>query len=223
MSESKLITVDHTVYSSEYSIRKYLPELLKRCPILAFDVECRSVYNKEERDEAKAYLKGSTPADPYYRQARVVAESSGLSYPTITKTTHFIFAESKEKVYTIICRTAEMEILIWDLVVNYLGIYLVHNALFDLKICYERTGRLPVNYIDTSLMVKTMINHVDIWKAKVGLKELVGEYYPPSWVMHNDYEPEDYKNPAFIKYCGYDGSGTFLLYELIQEELKGEE
>ena len=86
---------------------------------------------------------------------------------------------------------------------------------------FQRTGKMPVNFTDTALLVKCLVNHVDIWKAKTGLKELVGEYYDPKWSLYNDYEPENLKRKDFINYCAIDGAGTFLLYELIQEELKG--
>ena len=219
---SNFIQVENIILSSTYKVRSTLTKLLRDTGMLSLDVECRTVYSKDERDEAKAYLKDATTSDPYYKQARVVSASSGLSYPSIVKTTHFIFGVSKNKVYTVICKTPEMELFIWTLIAEYKGIFLVHNSGFDLKICYERTGKMPVNVIDTQLMAKCLINHVNIWKAKVGLKELVGDYYPPSWSLFEDYEPADLKNPKFLLYCGYDGSAVWTVYELMKEELRNE-
>lgn len=216
---SKFVEVEQVLHTSSYGIRKNIPKLLENCELLSFDCETRSVYNKEEIAEAKTYLKGSDPSDKLYKHARVVAESSGLSYPSIVKTTHFIFGESKNKVHTVICNSPEMEIFLWNLVANYEGKFLVHNSLFDFKLCYQRTGRLPKNFTDTALFVKCLINHVNIWKSKVGLKDLVGDYYPPSWSLYNDYEPINLKDEKFLTYCSYDGSGVWVLYELIQEEL----
>lgn len=218
-----MINVDFTLYTSSYSIRKQLPKLLERCDILSLDTETRSVYDKAERKEASEYLKDADHKDAYYRQARVVAESSGLSYPSIVRTTHFIFGESKDKSHVIVCTTPEMELFIWNLIADYNGLFLVHNSLFDLKIMYQRIGKLPKNYKDTALMVKCLINHVNIWKAKTGLKVLMGEYYNPKWsLLGEDYEPENLKHGDFIIYCSIDGAATFYLYELIQEELAGE-
>ena len=190
--------------------------------MLSFDCETRSVYKKEERSEAKTYLKDATTSDTYYKQARIVSESSGLSYPSLVKTTHFIFGISKNEVYTIICKTPEMELFVWNLLADYFGTFLVHNSGFDMKICYQRTGRMPKNVIDTQLLAKCLINHVNIWKAKTGLKDLVGDYYPPSWSLYSDYEPVDLKNPDFLKYCGWDGSAVWTVYELMKEELRNE-
>jgi len=219
---SNFIQVENIVLSSTYKIRNTLPKIFKDNDMLSLDVECRTVYTKPERDEAKAYLKDAATSDPYYKQARVVSASSGLSYPSIVRTTHFIFGISKNKVYTIICKTPEMELFIWELIADYVGTFLIHNTGFDLKICYERTGKLPKNIVDTMLLAKCLINHVNIWKAKTGLKELVGDYYPPSWSLFEDYEPADLKGEKFLKYCGYDGSAVWTVYELMKEELRNE-
>ena len=221
MVTNKVIDVKYTLYTSSYNIRKQIAKLLERCNILAFDVETRSVYDKDERAEAKEYLKDSNPSDSLYKHARVVSESSGLSFPTLVRTTHFIFGESRDTSHVVVCTTPELEMFLWNLVADYKGKLLVHNSLFDLKIMFERAGKLPVNFYDTALMVKCLINHVNIWKAKTGLKVLMGEYYIPKWSLMEDYEPENLKKKDFIIYCAIDGASCFYLYELIQEELKG--
>lgn len=216
------IKVDCVLHTSNYSIRKNLPALLKEFPLLSFDTEVRSVYDKAERLEAKEYLKDTNPLDPLYKQARVVMESSGLSFPSIVRTTHFIFGTSRSKSHVIVCTTPEIEMFIWNAIAEYEGKLIVHNSLFDLKIMYQRIGKMPKDFVDTALIIKCLINHVNIWKAKVGLKDLMGEYYDPKWVLMDDYEPEDLKLPSFIMYAAIDGAATFHLYELVQEELAGE-
>lgn len=219
MLQDDIIHVDYTVYASEYKIRKHIPKLLERLKILSFDTEVRSVYEGKLRKEASDYLKEANTSDELYKQARVVAESSGLSFPSIVKTTHFIFGESRDKAHVVICTDAAMELHMWKLVADYEGKLLVHNSLFDLKIMYERIGRLPKNFVDTALLSKCLINHVNIWKAKTGLKVIMGGYYPGKWSLMNDYEPRDLKDKDFLLYCAIDGGATFYLYELILEEL----
>lgn len=223
MMTNAVIPVDYDLYASSYTIKNKLPKLLASHAVLSFDTECRSVYDKHERAEAKEYLKDLPTSDPLYKQARIVSESSGLSYPSIVNVTHFIFGESRNKSTVIVCTSPDMEMFIWREIAKYNGLLLVHNSLFDLKIMYERVGVLPKNFIDTALKVKCLINHVDIWKAKVGLKELMGEHFDPKWSLMNEYEPEDLKNKAFLNYCAIDGAATYYLYELIQEELAGDQ
>lgn len=220
MAFNDIIQVNYKVYTSSFSIRKNLPKLLNSLTVASFDVETRSIYPKEIREEARNYLKNADPSDYWYKQARLVANSNGLSYPSIVKTTHFVIGESKELSHVFITDDEATELFIWKAVAECKTKLLVHNALFDLKIMHQRTGKLPVNFVDTALSVKCLINHVNIWKAKTGLKELMGGYYNPNWsLLADDYEPEDLKNKDFIEYVAIDGCACFYLYELINEEM----
>lgn len=223
MINGDIIKVRYKVYASTYSIRKELPKLLRNHDMLSFDTEVRSVYPKKEREEAKEYLKEATASDNLYRLAMMVSNSSGLSYPSITETTHFIFGLDRATSVIFICNDHATEMFIWNEVAKYNGVFLIHNSLFDLKIMYERIGKLPKKFIDTALKAKCLINHVDTWKAKTGLKELVGSYYKPEWSMMDEYEPETLKDENFLDYCGHDGAAGFLVYELIQEEIAKQE
>jgi len=218
MSFEPVSKVNYTLYSSTYSIKRKLPLIFKN-PVLSFDVETRSVYDKELRQEARAYLKEGNPVDALHKQAKLVENSSGLSHPSIIRTTHFIFGQSKDTSHVVVCDNDELEMELWRMVAEYKGVFLVHNTLFDLKILYQRLGKLPANFVDTALIVKCYINHVDIWKAKTGLKELMGEYYSPKWTLMDEYEPENLKDPKFIMYAAIDGAATFYLWEIIQEEV----
>lgn len=219
MSITKVIDVTFSVYSSKYSIRDNLKNVLSNYRTLAFDCETRSIFNPEDRKEAKEYLSTANTRDEFYKQAMVAVSSSGLSYPSITRTTHFILGSSRSHSYIFVCNDEDTEMFIWEALSRYEGLLLVHNSLFDLKIMMERVRRLPKNYVDTALMVKCMINHVNTWKAKVGLKGLMGSYYNPKWSMSaGDYEPKNLKDPSFILYCAIDGASCFYLYELILDE-----
>ena len=213
------IDVEYTIYATDFKIRKVLPVVLSTCKLISFDTETRSVYSKDVRGEASDYIKEGHAKDKLHKQAMVVSASSGLSFPSITRTTHFIFGESKSKSHVVICQSDKMEIIIWQMIAEYEGRLLVHNSLFDLKIMYQRIGCLPKDFIDTALMAKCLINHVNIWKAKTSLKELMGSHYSPKWVLMNDYEPKNLKDPDFLMYAAIDGAATFYLWELMQERL----
>jgi hypothetical protein len=218
----KVIKVDYDLYASSYTIRNKLPKLLESFKLLSFDTETRSVYNQELRKEATGYLKTVNTSDTLYKHARLVAASSGLSYPSITRTTHFVFGESKSKSHVVICNTPELEMFVWQLISKYEGKLLVHNSLFDLKIMFHRMGLVPPDFDDTALIVKCLINHVNIWKCKTGLKELMGQYYSPKWTLMNDYEPANFRDPAFLEYAAIDGASTYYLWEQVQEELNND-
>lgn len=218
MTIPKHLKIDYDVYSSIYSIKKQL-NILFEYERLSFDTETQSLYSKQERKEAQEYLKEHDYNDPYFKDASVVANSDGLSYPSLVKTTHFVFGISRTKSVIFICDTPQKEILVWKELTKYDGLLFLHNTLFDLKIMYQRVQQLPKNYIDTALFVRCFINDVNNWKCKVSLKHLMSEYYDPKWTLMNEYEPEDLKNKNFLDYTAIDGAATFYLAELINEQL----
>jgi len=212
-----IISVRYTVHNTLYSITKELRRL-RLTPVLGFDVECRSAYTAEEIQEAKDLLKKPELLDAaHIVHMKLVAKSSGLSYPSIIRTTHFIFGLSEEESVILIAHDDKTEMLIWNWLVEYKGKLLIHNAMFDLKICKERTGRLPVDFEDTMLLAKTYINNAENWKAKTGLKELVGGYYTPKWSMFEDYNIKNFNDPNFLQYCAIDGAAVVKLWNQLKE------
>jgi hypothetical protein len=210
------IKVDFEVHANRWHIAKSLEELAKH-KVLSFDTETAGVYTKAERAEAKAYLKNNgIPLDMKIFSLQV-AENSGLSFPSLSSTTHFIFGTSESSSVILVCDNPMLEMFIWNWVAEYNGLLIIHNALFDLKIMYHRIGRYPKNYEDSQLLAKCLTNNVEVWSSKVGLKDLMGSYYDPSWaILTEEYEPDDLRNPKFIKYCSIDGAATFKLWIDIQ-------
>ncbi len=217
------IEVEYEVYSTPFTIKQQLDKLASY-PLLSLDTETQSRYTNEERAEAKQLLKccaeEMSPEDTIL--SKLVSNSSGLSHPSITKVTHFIFGLSESKSVIFICYDMKTELLIWNWVSQYKGKLLIHNASFDLKIMHHRISKFPLDFEDTQLAVKTMINHVETWKANSGLKHLMGSYYDPSWTLLDDegYDNPDYKNKKFLRYMAIDGAATYKLNELIQEQVQ---
>jgi DNA polymerase I-like protein with 3'-5' exonuclease and polymerase domains len=177
------------------------------------------LYTPEERAEAVQFLKDEDLPVDTKRIALLVANNSGLSFPSLIQTTHFVFGVSEDYSVILVCDDPQLEMHIWNRIAEYDGLYLVHNTLYDLKIMYNRLRKLPKNYEDTALLAKCLINNAENWRAKVGLKDLMGSYYDPAWSLFNEYEPKNLKDPKFLMYAATDGGATFKLWELIQEEL----
>ncbi len=213
---SKLIQVQRKVYKSPWAINEMLAGLTGVSK-MAFDIETSGLYSKEQRKEAIKLL-DSDMSIYHHKLASVVANNSGLSFPSITRTTHFIFGMTRNMTKIIVVPNRHIEILVWNWVRNYRGKLLIHHALFDLKVMYHRIGDLPHDYDDTALMVKTLINNSDVWKSKSGLKDVMGEYYSPSWALFDEYEPENPSDPKFLDYCAIDGAATFYLHEILLEK-----
>ena len=213
-----IIHVNYEVAATSYTIGQVLRKLYD-IPLLAFDTEVRSIYSNKEIKEAKELLKDtSNMSIEIINELKLIAGSSGLSYPKIAKVTHFIFSYNKNYSYILIPNTYQEELRIWNWLADYKGKVLVWNSLFDMKIMYERTQQLPIDLEDPMLMLRTLINDVDSWKCRTGLKEFVGSYYDPKWGLMEDYTNENYKDKTFLQYCATDTSALLLAYELICEE-----
>ena len=211
------IHVDFKVYNTDFTIKKALKELDNR-ELIAFDLETQSLYSKENRAEARGLLKEGV-SNEYMKFCKLVARSSGLSNPRLIKCTHFIIGLSRSESVIMISRSRKTEEMIFNWLAEFKGKVLVWNSLFDLKIMYERVSKLPEDYEDPMLLLKSLINDVSDWETKVGLKDFMGTYYDPRWALDTNYDNEDFKDKDFLRYCSIDGAATFYGYEIIQERV----
>jgi hypothetical protein len=212
------IKVTYEVFSTRYFIDKALDKLFT-LPAVSFDTETRGVYTADERKEAKAMLKREDLPLDLKCLALLVSCNTGLSFPSLVQVTHFAFGVSDNHSIIGICDNPALEMHIWKRLTEYDGVFLIHNTLFDLKIMYHRIQTFPQNYEDTALLAKCLINDAETWRSKVGLKELMGDYYDPAWQLMDDYEPENLREKKFLDYTAIDGAATYKLWELLQQEL----
>jgi hypothetical protein len=218
-----MIKVTYGVTATRYNIQKKLNSLSDK-PVMSLDTETSGVYPKQDRKTAQKLLdKDPDLSIDQIKQYRMVAGNSGLSFPSLVLTTHFVFGLSRDHSEILIPDSVHTEMLIWKFIASHKGLLVIHNALFDLQIMYSRVGCLPQNYVDTAIMSKCFMNHVNIWKAKTSLKDLMKSQYDPAWSIYNEYEPENPKNPKFLKYCSIDGAATFNLWEELKAHSKKEE
>jgi len=153
------------------------------------------------------------------RLSKLVANSSGLSHPKITKVTHVIFGLSESDAIIFVVNGPKTEQMVMKWIVDYTGKLLIHNSLFDLKLVHHRTGRFPIDFEDTQLLAKCLINNTQDWHSRTGLKHLMGTHYDPRWTEIESYDIVDYKNTAFLRYSSIDGAATFKLWNDLQEHI----
>ena len=207
-----VIDVEYKVYGSEYHIRDTLKNVDESYSVVGFDIEARSVYSKVERKKAESLIGKASPQ--FYE---VVANSSGLSHPSIQRTTHIVIGLSKSKsvVFVVDDRLAQI-VFEWAVTTKVKLIF--HNAPFDVKTIYFHTGKFPKDMEDTALISKVLLNDADSYLAKVGLKVLMKNYYIGSWALEVDYEVADLYDEKFIRYTAIDGCATIYLWKLLLDK-----
>lgn len=93
---------------------------------------------------------------------------------------------------------------------------LLNISSFDFRHIYYHTGRMPINYEDTQIFAKCLLNHVDTYKANTGLKELVTCY--GQWGISSDnFTVDRMYDEHVIKYAATDACSTYWLWNSIQE------
>ena len=217
----KKVKLDYEVYSTLYAIRKLLDKVEAEYDVISFDIETRSIYTKFQRELAKTYLADDNLSIEEENEYTRILHSSGLSHPSIVKTTHIILGLSDTKsVILIVDERLERYVFNWLVFANIK--VLIHNASFDLKLVHHRTGRVPKDFEDTQQLAKVLINDCNTYKSRTGLKVLMGSHYPPRWSVkeETDYEISNLKDEDFLAYCHYDGISVMLLWEILNETVK---
>lgn len=214
--------VEYTSSNNLFTIIETLNRLEKEYDVLGCDFESCSRYSDEEKEEMKEFLEKNeeTLDREEKRQIRQFIESDGLSHPSLTYITHFQVAWNDHESFVAILDTEQKRKTVFRWIVKTKVKQIWHNLSFDGKHIMYHTGKLPQNFEDTEVLSKTLLNHVETYKAKVGLKELMGYKYG-SWAISKDaFNLSQIYDEELIKYAATDPCACFSLYEEIMESLK---
>lgn len=148
-------------------------------------------------------------------------EATGLGHPSKEGLTHLSLATSSTEGFVLIFENYMMEKIVLRWLVETPIKQLWHNFTFDGKHIYFRKGKLPKDYEDTQQLAKTLLNHVEVWKANTSLKELMGWKYGNWAIAADNFGYEKMKDSNVIKYAQIDSMATFHLWEDIQKGLRG--
>lgn len=192
-------------YTDDVNIaNQWLSELTETT---AFDFEVASKYNKTNRKEA---VKSLSSIDEYK-----IAYTTGLSYPSMTKLTHLGFSNKEDYGRVIILKNDEITKVVLDYLVNTDIKQIWHNATFDFRHILYYTNKLPKNYEDTRLIVKSKKNNVDQFLGSTSLKLLMKKYYGEWEKERVDFEIENMYDNTLIKYTAIDVCATYKLYKIL--------
>lgn len=187
---------------------------------IACDFETASRYTKSEVEKFKASLPYAAKWPSIKLRQKIGAD--GLSHPALTTVTHLSFAPSRTEAYVIIIDTDEILQAVMDWLVTDTRTQIWHNLSFDGKHIMYHTGKLPINYDDTQILAKTLLNHVNTWKANTGLKDLMGWEFGKWKLVDTPFELENMYDEGLLEYAAIDSMATFGLLEDIRNQLKGD-
>lgn len=211
-------TINYKYTSNWYEAYKWLSALP---PVIACDFEAASKYTTKEREAMKLELAEETDRNKRINLSAAIS-SNALSHPYYVTLTHLSIAWSETDAIVIILANEMIRKYVMRWLVHVKNKQIWHNFSYDGKLIYYWTrGRLPKDVEDSALLAKTLLNHVEVWKANVKLKHLMGYKYG-SWAVSADkFDLEHMHNKGLIKYTAIDACATYALWESMQKHMKG--
>lgn len=211
------IQVSYKSTNRAYEANRFLQEI-RQYDTIGCDLEVASKYTPSQLEECKLVLE-----DPDYTKAdKIKAQSilnvDGLSHPAHTTVTHGIIGVSETESYVFILDNDRITNLFFNYLVETNQTQIWHNAGFDFKHVLYHTGRFPKHYEDTQILAKCLLNHVNTFKAKTGLKELAGHIYGEWGISSDNFSIEQMYEDKVIKYAATDAASVLWLWNYINTE-----
>lgn len=211
------IHVEYKSTNSPYQANQFLREIAEY-DTLGCDFEAASKYTEEQLEECKEVLEDDSWSKDDKILAQAILNSDALGHPSHCVLTHGIIGVSETESYVFILDNPRITNLFLNFLVTTEQTQVWHNASFDFKHIYYHTGKFPKVYEDTQILAKTLLNHVNVLKAKTGLKELAGHWYGDWGISEDNFTLAQIHDPKVIKYAAVDGCATLKLWNYMNEQ-----
>ena len=207
-STSNLLTAD-----------RWLRELESH-PIISCDFETAIRYTPTDLAHFQSIIDSPDSSHLAKRQAQSCLRATALDHPSHTTITHLSVAWSESDAYVFIINSPKLlnRILTWLTTTTVTQIW--HNASYDFRQIHYRTGKFPPSFEDTQLLAKCILNHVETYKAKTGLKELAGHKFGDWGISSDNFTLSQQFEPHVLRYAATDACATYWLWNSIQNHLK---
>ena len=212
------IQVNYKSTTNVYIANKYLQEI-SQYDLFAADFEVAIRYTKEELTSFTKELSQS-PSKRRKIELESKLNATALDHPSHTVLTHCSIAISDNEAYVFILDNKKITDRILNFLINTPIRQVWHNASYDFRQIQYRTGKFPILYEDTQIYAKTILNHVETWKANTGLKELAGHKYGAWGISADNFTKEQMYEEHVLKYAATDACATYWLYNSINNYVK---
>ena len=189
-------------------------------PLISCDFETALRYTQSDLDHFQSIVDSPTSTNLERRAAQAKLRATALDHPSHTVITHLSVAWSSSDAYVFIIDSDKLlkRILHWLTHTQTRQIW--HNASYDFRNLHYRTGKFPINYEDSQLLAKCILNHVETYKAKSGLKDLAGHWYGDWGISADNFSVSQMYEPHVLRYSAIDSCATFKLWQSMQSYLQ---
>ena len=210
------IKVTYTSTNDIYDANQMLATLSAH-PIIACDFEVATKYTPAELATFQATLNDPTSSKASRIRAKSCLTATALDHVSHTTLTHCSIAWSESEAFVFILDNPRITKRILNFLTTSTITQIWHNASFDFRHIYYYTQRFPVNYEDSQLLAKSILNHADNEQSRVGLKELAGKWYGSWAVSPDNFSLEHIHDEEVHLYAATDACATYKLYHSIRD------
>lgn len=214
------IEVDFKYTNSPETAAKWLNEL---DDVFAADFEAAIRYSPERVQQAKENAANLDLPKKKRVLEQAIAKATPLGHPSHTIITHLSVACSEDKAFVIVIDSEEVADVVLEFLVTTDKTQIWHNYCFDGRLIRYYTYRDAKNVEDTQILAKTLLNHVETFKAKTSLKELAGQWYGEWAVSADNFTLAQIYDLNLIKYAATDACATYKLWKYLQQFLAEED
>jgi DNA polymerase I-like protein with 3'-5' exonuclease and polymerase domains len=212
-----IIKVNYQSTNNAYKAKQFIEEI-KKYPIIAWDFETAIKYTQEQIDEWKTLLSNPELSKMERVNLQSKVDATSLDHPSHCMITHCSIAISEDEAYVFILDNTTITKFILNFLVNSPQKQVLHNASYDFRFLQYFTNGLPKDYEDTMILAKTLLNHVETYKASVKLKELAGHMYGQWAISADSFTLERMYDSDMLLYSGTDSCATMWLWNYINAE-----
>lgn len=185
--------------------------------VFSADFETAVRYSKKVIEDAKAKMVDKTLPRREQVKYQAIANASALGHPSHCTITHCSIAYSEKDAYVFIIDDQPIADVVLDFLVETNKTQIWHNYAYDGRFLRYYAHKDAINVEDTQIFAKTLINHVEVFKARSGLKDLAGSWYGDWGISADNFTIEQQYDEHVIKYAAIDACATFKLWEYLNE------
>jgi len=211
------IKVTYKSTTSAYTANKWLHSLPD---LIACDFEAAIKYTPEQLAEWQRQFDEDTLTKLERKRLESLLSATALDHPSHVVITHLQIAISETEAYVFILDNKRITDLVLTFLVTTTKKQIWHNASYDFRLIYYFTGKMPINYEDTALRAKCILNHVETHQAKVGLKQLAGARYGAWAISPDNFTVEQMYDEKILSYSAIDSCATMWLWNSINRHVK---
>lgn len=187
--------------------------------LFAADFEVANRYTADDRIQLQ-HIVDTSPNKRERTTAKSKLDSDQLGHPSHNELTHLSVAWSESEAFVLILDNRSITNLALNFLVRTTNKQVWHNLSYDGKYIQYLTGKFPINYEDTQILAKTLINHVDVHKATTGLKQLAGHRYGAWGISSDNFTKQQMYDDNVLLYAATDACATYWLWTEMQTTLK---